>query len=78
MTNVKNPEGDQLHRCVGSTWADLCHIRKIGVGGGRHEVGGGRHIETLALGEIFVGKMDKHIRAEDLRKRRNTIGGAGH
>ena len=48
------------------------------VGGGRHEVGGGRHIKTLALGEIFVGKMDKHIRAEDLRKRRNTIGGAGH
>ena len=37
------------------------------VGGGHHEVGGGRHIETLALGEIFVGKMDKHIRAEDLR-----------
>ena len=48
------------------------------VGGGRHEVGGGRHIKTLALGEIFVGKMDKHIRAEDLRKRRNTLGGAGH
>ena len=48
------------------------------VGGGRHEVGGGRHIETLALGEIFVGKIDKRIRAEDLRKMRNTIGGAGH
>ena len=29
-------------------------------------------------GKIFVGKMDKHIRAEDLRKMRNTIGGAGH
>ena len=48
------------------------------VGGGRHEVGGGRHIKTLALGKIFVGKIGKHIRAEDLRKRRNTIGGAGH
>ena len=47
------------------------------VGGGRHEVGGGRHIKTL-FENIFVGKMDKHIRAEDLRKRRNTIGGAGH
>ena len=49
MTNVKNPEGDQLHRCVGSTWADLCHIRKIGVGGGREEVGGGCHIKTLVF-----------------------------
>ena len=29
-------------------------------------------------GKIFVGKIDKRIRAEDLRKRRNTIGGAGH
>ena len=47
------------------------------VGGGRHEVGGGRHIKTLALGEMLVGKMDKHIRAEDLRKRRNTIGVLG-
>ena len=28
-------------------------------------------------GKIFVGKMDKHIRAEDLRKRRNTIGVLG-
>ena len=27
---------------------------------------------------IFVATLDKHIRAEDLRKRRNTIGGAGH
>ena len=32
----------------------------------------------LCFLEIFVGKMDKHIRAEDLRKRCNTIGGAGH
>ena len=37
------------------------------VGGGRHEVGGGRHIKTL-FENIFVGKIDKKIRAEDLRK----------
>ena len=60
MTNVKNPEGDQLHRCVGSTWADLCHIRKIGVGGGRHEVGGGCHIRALVLCKI-------HFRRENLQ-----------
>ena len=27
---------------------------------------------------IFVATLDKHIRAEDLRKRRNTLGGADH
>ena len=43
------------------------------VGGGR-----GRHIKTLFFKRIFVTKIDTHIRAEDLRKRRNTIGGAGH
>ena len=32
----------------------------------------------LCFLEIFVGRMDKHIRAEDLRKRRNILGGAGH
>ena len=46
------------------------------VGGGRHEVGGGRHIRTLFL-LMFVRKYIKHIRGEDLRKRRNPIGGAG-
>ena len=34
--------------------------------------------KLLLWGKIFVGKIDKRIRAEDLRKRRNTIGGAGH
>ena len=29
-------------------------------------------------GKIFVGNMDKHTHAEDLRKRRNTLGGADH
>ena len=48
------------------------------VGGGRHEIGGGRHIKTLFFEKIFVAKMDTHIRAENPRKRRNTIGGAGH
>ena len=28
--------------------------------------------------KIFVGNIDKQIRGENLRKRRNTIGGAGH
>ena len=30
------------------------------------------------LKKIFVGNIDKQIRAETLRKRRNTIGEAGH
>ena len=34
--------------------------------------------KLLLGGKVFVGKMDKRIRAEDLRKMRNTIGGAGH
>ena len=51
---------------------------EIGLAEGVMKLAEGVTSKLWLWGKIFVGKMDKHIRAEDLRKRRNTIGGAGH
>ena len=67
-----------VHRCIGPTWVDSYQTPEIGLAEGVMKLAEGVTSKLWLWGEIFVGKMDKHIRAEDLRKRRNTIGGAGH
>ena len=51
---------------------------EIGLAEGVMKLAEGVTSKLWLWGKIFVGKIDKRIRAEDLRKRRNTIGGAGH
>ena len=67
-----------VHRCIGPTWVDSYQALEIGLAEGVMKLAEGVTSKLWLWGKIFVGKMDKHIRAEDLRKRRNTIGGAGH
>ena len=67
-----------VHRCIGPTWVDSYQTPEIGLAEGVMKLPEGVTSKLLLGGKIFVGKMDKRIRAEDLRKMRNTIGGAGH
>ena len=67
-----------VHRCIGPTWVDSYQTPEIGLAEGVMKLAEGVTSKLWLWGKIFVGNMDKHIRAEDLRKRRNTIGGAGH
>jgi len=67
-----------VHRCIGPTWVDSYQALEIGLAEGVMKLAEGVTSKLLLWGKIFVGKIDKRIRAEDLRKRRNTIGGAGH
>ena len=67
-----------VHRCIGPTWVDSYQALEIGLAEGVMKLPEGVTSKLLLGGKVFVGKMDKRIRAEDLRKMRNTIGGAGH
>ena len=67
-----------VRRCIGPTWVDSYQTLEIGLAEGVMKLAEGVTSKLWLWGKIFVGKMDKHIRAEDLRKMRNTIGGAGH
>ena len=67
-----------VRRCIGPTWVDSYQTPEIGLAEGVMKLAEGVTSKLWPWGKIFVGKMDKHIRAEDLRKRHNTLGGAGH
>ena len=67
-----------VHKCIGPTWVDSYQTPEIRLAEGFMKLAEGITSKLWLWGKIFVGRMDKHIRAEDVRKRRNTIGGAGH
>ena len=67
-----------VHRLIGPTWVDSYQTPEIGLAEGVMKLAEGVTSKLWLWEKIFVRKMDKHIRAEDLRKMRNTIGGAGH
>ena len=57
-----------VHRCIGPTWVDSYQALEIGLAEGVMKLPEGVTSKLWLWGKIFVGKMDKHIRAEDLRK----------
>ena len=67
-----------VHQSIGLTWADSYQTPEIGLAEGVMKLAEGVTSKLCFFERIFVTKMDTHIRAEDPRKRRNTIGGAGH